>query len=234
MLANCPVFQRRAEAGEALGPANTVASGAIAILKIASLVYAYKEYNEEKRESELSDERYDADHEALEDVVWTDRTDGVDALFGALSSSGALSFAEDLSRELFDAQNPGYREARPGRYTDFEGDYEKRASDGRKYAYGVFEANDSEAEGILESQEEIEELNEASLAAYGYRQVLQAGSQTSNFFNQELVRLRIDMQRRLEAEARYALDEMQEDADGEASFAEGIGTWGSQSAGVNY
>jgi hypothetical protein len=234
VLVNCPVFQRRAEAGEALGPANTVASGVIAILKIVSLVYAYKEYDEEKRESELSDERYETDHDALEDVVWADQTGDVNALYGVLSSSGALSFAEDLSREMFDAQNPGYQEAQPGQYTNFEGNYENRASEGREYAYGVFEANNSEAKGILESQEEIEKLNEASLAAYGYRQVLQAGSQISNFLNQEIVRLRIDTLRRLDAEANYALDVMQEDADNEASFEEGIRTWSPQSAGGNY
>jgi hypothetical protein len=63
---------------------------------------------------------------------------------------------------------------------------------------------------------------------------LQAGSQITNFVNQEFLKLRFDMERQLEAETRYALNEQQERTDAQSAFEEAMKQWTNQSMGAAY
>ncbi|MDR1944282.1 MAG: hypothetical protein LBQ19_05620, partial [Synergistaceae bacterium] len=183
-------------------------------------------YSYEQQLDKMVEDYYEKDHERLENehIVWTDQTDEIEELYGGLSSSGALSFAQSVDMERFEEQNPGYRQAQDG-YTDFSEEYKERIEGWQEYIKGVLAANNSEAEGIRQSLETIEELKEASDSAGYYRKAMQAGNQIANFVNQEFDRLRIDIQRNIEAETKYALNEQQERTDIQSAFEGAIKSW---------
>jgi P-type conjugative transfer protein TrbJ len=182
----------------------------------------------------LDDRYYELDHEALEEVVFNDWTAEAENLYAGLASSGALAFASSLTRDMFEAQNPGYRITPDGSYINFAQAYKDRIEEWQDYLHGVFEANNTQAAEIEDSQETIAELKRASLGAKGYRQVMQAGQQITVFVNQELSKLRVDLERQLEAETKYALNEQQEKADAAAAFEGAVKTWRVQSGGRIY
>jgi hypothetical protein len=181
-------------------------------------------------------ENYEKDHEPLEeaDAVFEDMAEEIRRLYTMLSSANALSFASSMTRDMFDAQNPGYRNAPEGEYIDFSRAYKDRIGAWKDYAYGITAAANFEAQSVLESQSVMGELSEASLSAYGYRQLLEAGAQSSNFANQEMSRLRIAIQRQIEAETKFALNARQERLDVHAAFKQAVREWKSQSTGAGY
>ncbi|MDR1649751.1 MAG: hypothetical protein LBR71_05775 [Synergistaceae bacterium] len=218
------------EYGENLVKANM----GLVSLKYSSTVYAYLDYKEEDSADKAYKEHYARDHLPLVLTVWEDLTGETATLYKNLAAGDilALSFAASLERAKFDAQNPGYRDA--ASYTDFEAEYRKRVERRRNFDLETLKANNTEANASVKTRmPDMQKLHLSSIATLGYRQGLQAGNQTANFMNQGLVLLRMDMLRQTEAETFFALDEMQEDSDGQAAFEGGI-KWRSQSAGKTY
>jgi hypothetical protein len=235
----------KAEAGSDIPDKMMILAGLISALAVAegvvTAVDKVGEWTEKREELEeemdkASKENYEADHARLKaaDVVFEDMTGEIRSLYAMLASADALSFADSLNRDMFDAQNPGYRNAGAGQYIDFSRIYKDRIGAWKNYAYGMTAASNFEARSILESQSEIRELAEASLSAEGYRQLSEAGSQISNFTNQEMSRLRIAVQRQIEAETKFALNARQERLDVHAAFKQAVREWKSQSTGSGY
>jgi hypothetical protein len=227
-------FSGAAEAGDFFGEDLVKANMGLVSLRYSSAIYAYLDYKEENSDFETYKKHYAQDHLPLVFTVWEDLTGETAELYKNLASNDvlALSFAAALDRAKFDAQNPGYRNA--ASYVDFEAEYKKRVQRRQNFALEAVKANNVEANASLKTRApDMLKLNASSLAAQGYRQGLQAGGQTVNFMNQGLVLLRMDMLRQTEAETFYALDEMQEDSDGQAAFEGGM-KWRSQSTGKSY
>jgi P-type conjugative transfer protein TrbJ len=185
---------------------------------------------------ERDDENYEKDHEPLEpgETVWEDVSPNIRSVYAILNASGAMSYASasDVERRFLE-QNPEYGSEIPAS-ADFPEKYKARVEAWQEYIKGVLEANGHEAEGIAERTDVIAELRDISYGARYYREAMQAGDQISTFVNQEFTRLRSDIQRHLDAETKYALNEQQE-RDGEmAAFEGAVRTWKTQSLGRNY
>jgi hypothetical protein len=184
------------------------------------------------------EEDYDNDHLALsaEDIVWTDWTADISALYAKLASENMFSFvpAAGLTRQAFDQMYPGYLSSPAASVIDFAAGYETRAGNAQDYAYGVLEANNSEAQGVLNSQPSIAKMDTVFRNVGYYRQLLQADTQVSTFTNQALSKLRIDLGRQIEARHTFALEERQERTDVTAAFNQAVREWKSQSPGAGY
>jgi hypothetical protein len=209
--------------------------------------------------------QYQSDHKALADVVWTDISGDIKALYSELSSmqTAAFSFMSPTTAAAsFSQQYPGYRARRAGAYVDFAQAYKTRIDGGllggglksyqkpvhlrnwevpgllggglQGYLKGALKANNSEFLAVRKAQENIKKLKSASDNAGFYRGMWQAGDQIVNVVNQEFSQLRIDVQRHLDAELRYALNEQQERADAQAAFEWAVQEWKAQSLGKGY
>jgi hypothetical protein len=191
-----------------------------------------------KARDERIDEDYGNDHLALpaEDVVWSDATADISALYAKLASEWMFSFvpAAGLARQSFDQVYPGYLSSPAASYINFAAGYEARAGQAQDYAYGVLEANNSEAKGIPNVQTPIARMNTVFRDVGYYRQLSQADTQVANFLNQMLSRLRIDMGRQTEARNAFALEERQERTDAAAAFGQAVREWKNQSSGAGY
>jgi hypothetical protein len=188
-----------------------------------------------KAKIKRDEENYEHDHETLEDVVWKSRAGSMSQMIRDLSTSGALSFAAELSREKFDAQNPGQWGTPRGGAIDFASDFKKRADDWQSYAYGALAANNGDLELVLNAQSgNIHELQEASYETEYYRQILQAENQTINYTNQELAEVRLSIARQIELRKRVALLSRQEKTDEKSAFTQAVNNWKAQSAGGGY
>jgi hypothetical protein len=230
-----PLFPGRAEAGAAaIGAAVDILACAELAAKITFLIYADKEYDEMVDEKAKDDARYAQDHAPLASQIFYDWSGGMAQVYSTLSAADALSFAAALDREMFDAVNPGYRTAADGSYVDFAQAYKDQAAEWQGYAFATVRGNSAELYENLSVQGTISQMKDAFMAAYGYRQLLQASAQTSNFTAQEVMQARLDTQRMLEAGMKYALDAWQEETDEEAAFEEGIKRWVNQSSGGVY
>jgi hypothetical protein len=188
--------------------------------------------------------QYQLDHSALEDVVWTDISGDIKQLYESLSSTqvAAFSFMNTATAALsFSQQYPGYRARQAGTYVDFADAYKTRVDGNliltgglQGYLKGLLKANNSEFLAVQKAQEQIKKLKDASDNAGYYRRLWQAGDQIVNVVNQEFSQLRIDIQRHLDAELRYAANEQQERADTQAAFEWAVQEWKTQSAGKGY
>ncbi|MDR2176330.1 MAG: hypothetical protein LBO82_10410 [Synergistaceae bacterium] len=238
------VFSGAAEAGnDPLGFGDKLVKANLGLLSLrySSTVYAYLDFKEEESADKAYNEHYRHDHLPLPLTVWEDWAADTAKLYKGLASNDvssrdvlAFSFAASFDQALFEAQNPGYRSTSPYSYTDFEAEYKKRVERRQNFALETLRANNTMANASLSPRvPDMLQLHLSSSATLGYRQGLQAGSQTVNFMNQGLVLLRMDMLRQLEAETFFALDEAQEDSDKEAAFEVGM-KWRTQATGKNY
>jgi hypothetical protein len=165
---------------------------------------------------------YKKDHEALKDTVWKDITADVTAIYAALA----------VADSLFSV--PGYRTPQAEQTLHFSELYKDRVGDWQKYALAAIAANYTQTRDAVSVQDTIKSLHDASAAASGYRQLMQSRHQTANFMNQELSKLRTDIQRQIDAETRIALNERQERADAQAAFEQAVSAWKSQTEGKGY
>jgi hypothetical protein len=213
-----------------------MAESGIGVAKLTSLILTSQELDAKQKASEKDKEDYENDHEPLSgsEVVFVDLGTDVADIYLRLKDSGALTFAENLSREKYDSQYPGYRDAAGPGYIDFGASEQASDKGWRNRSYTAIAANGSEAGKILTRQNEIQRLNDVSLGVVGYRKVMQAGNQTSNFMNMQIVRTRLDAQRQFDALTDDALMEVQSDADDESAFERGIMIWKNQSRPGEY
>jgi hypothetical protein len=197
------------------------------------------EYTAKEKERDNRDASYKKDHTALGSVVWRDFGPDIAARYGTLTpgnppAADELSFVTAFSREKFDEQNPGYREAGDTQYVNFADAYTARVNNLQSSAYNILLANNQEAQFAVLLQGYMSNLNDASLGAYGYRQLAQAGNQREYFANQGLSTLRADEERLTDARVRFALNERQERADALSAFSQAVRTWKDQSSGGEY
>jgi hypothetical protein len=205
-------------------------------LEIQIVTTEANDYNLLMKRDQRIDQDWENDHKPLASVVWSDITPDIEDLYRKLASGDeALSFVEELSTEKFDEQNPSFLDG-PGdaAYVDFAALYEERMNNWMQYAYGVLSANNGEAWGVLNGQDKFGRLKDASLNAYYYRQLMQAGNQTRNATNQEISKLRTDTARETEAAAKFNFNEIQERIDVRAAMKQSVGKWKLQSAGRGY
>jgi hypothetical protein len=165
---------------------------------------------------------YKKDHEALKNVVWKDITVEVGVIYAALQAADALFSV------------PGYRTPVDGQTLRFSELYKSRVGQWQTYALAAITANNTQTSDATSVQTTIKSLHDASLAAEGYRQLLQSRHQTANFMNQEISKLRMDIQRQIDAETRIALNERQERADWQAAFEQAASRQTSQTQGKGY
>jgi P-type conjugative transfer protein TrbJ len=188
-------------------------------------------YDLDVEENEEDIRNYDKDHAALNDKVMYDLAAKIDRLYETLSAADALTYAAEADLERRYAElYPGY----DTHISDFSAGFKDRMKEKRNYAYGSLSAgNDETAEikddlaGLLES------LNDASLNAEGYLQVMQARNQIYAFAGQEILNLRVDMTRQIEARANISAERQRRRIERMAAFERAIG-WKSQSAGGQY
>jgi hypothetical protein len=169
---------------------------------------------------------YENDHAALKDAVWKDVAPDVSAIYGALLAA-EKAFSD-----------PGYRIPAAGETIRFSQIYKDRVGQWMTYALVAVAANNTQTGDAVSVQATIKSLHDASLAAGGsgggYRQLLQSRHQTANFMNQEISKLRTDIQRQIDAETRIALNERQERTDRQAAFEQAVSRWKDQTQGKEY
>ncbi|GHV45396.1 hypothetical protein FACS1894204_04430 [Synergistales bacterium] len=207
------------------------------------------------------DVTYKADHEVLANNDKVFKEQSLAALYASLrldiiGAGSELSFGGVPSRSDFDKQDPGYRNILSGdvRSEDivvFSEEYKNRTEGFLDFAYISLKANNSEAKDFLRdsdplSPKMVTSLDIASFNAGnpmdvlkgdkggGHRQVMQAGNQIVNFSNQELLRLRVDMNRLSEERARVARNERQEKIDAQAAFDQAVRIWTNTGSGRGY
>jgi hypothetical protein len=161
---------------------------------------------------------YKKDHEALADVVSRDITVEVAAIYAALILA---------DNNIFDGDIPKYRTPREGQSLNFADIYRDRVGKWQTYALAAIAANNTQTSDATSAQETIKSLHDASLNAGGYRQLMQSRHQTANFMNQELSKLRTDIQRQIDAETWIAANERQERTDRQAAFDQAVSRWAS-------
>ncbi|MDR1020222.1 MAG: hypothetical protein LBL73_05640 [Synergistaceae bacterium] len=230
------IFPSVASAGSLVGKLILAAEGGIGIAKLTSLILSWQELDDGQKAFEQEKKDYEDDHEPLSgsEIVFIDLGTDASEIYQRLRDSGALTFAENLSREMYDRQYPGYRGTPGPGYIDFGVSGQTSDKGWRNRSYAAIEANNSEAERVLAYQNEIQRLNDVSSGAEGYRKVMQAGSQTSGFMDMQIVRTRLDAQRQLEALTDDALMEIQSYADDESAFERGIMIWKNPSTPGQY
>lgn len=164
--------------------------------------------------------------------IWNDITGELSGLQNLLSSAQSLSFGAVLDHEKFTLVHPGYRDS--GSTQNYAQLYKDRMGAWQKYWEAAMKANNMSVESIKNSQSLIKLLNDAAKSSEGQHQALQAANQISIYMAQQLSELRMDMQRQIDTQAKYALNEQQERADEQAAYETAIGTWQKQTAPKKY
>ncbi|GHS90001.1 hypothetical protein AGMMS49957_14580 [Synergistales bacterium] len=164
-------------------------------------------------------------------------------------------------RSDFDRQDPGYRKLLSGDVSSdnlnpndivvFSKEYKNRTEEFLDFAYTSLYANNSEAKGFLKNDDPLSTKMIVSLDIAsdnagnplnaltggnggGHRQVMQAGNQIANFANQEISRLKVDINRLSEERARVARNERQEKIDVHAAFDQAVRIWKNTGSGSGY
>jgi P-type conjugative transfer protein TrbJ len=225
------------EAEEEKTPEVIEAAIKVTITTIDGILKGKKDDLRDMAKDELSEskEKLAKDHDPLEEeeTVWNDMTGQIDGLFESLSAADALTFAAaaDFERR-FEEKYPGYKAPDSG---DFSGEFKERVNDWQNYAFAELGANNFEALDAKENlQEFMDKLNGASLSAYGYTQLLQARNQIYLFAAEEVLNLRLDVVRRIEARARFISNREQKKIDGRVAFEQAVNEWRAQSGGRGY
>ncbi|GHS90003.1 hypothetical protein AGMMS49957_14590 [Synergistales bacterium] len=80
----------------------------------------------------------------------------------------------------------------------------------------------------------IKKINDASTSAVGYMKLIQARNKALNFTGTGIVQLRAAVMRQTDTQFKFALDELQDDADETSSFAQAVSSWTSSGGGGGY
>jgi|GEM_PF-4204904 len=164
--------------------------------------------------------------------IWKDITGELTVLQNLLSSAKSLTFGASLDHEKYTKQHPGYRES--DKTQDYSQLYKDRMDYWQKYWEAVFKANQMTVETIKDQQSLIQQLNEAAKSSVGQHQALQAANQIAIYMAQQLSELRMDMQRQMDSQAEFAMNEQQERVDEQAAMEAAIGTWETGSSPKKY
>jgi hypothetical protein len=183
---------------------------------------------------------YDLDHEPLPDSMKVYEDMNLDALYGSLSGTGALSFGSAWSTSGFASASPGYRYSSGSPVVIYSDAHREMIEKTDAYANGMMRANHSEAVGLSATAQKIKDLEESVMKAGeltegGYRQILQAENQVWNHSNVQANRLRTDMARHVDSAVRFSLDEIQRRTDAASAFEQAVMIWnGPASASGGY
>lgn len=163
--------------------------------------------------------------------VWKNATKELNKLRNLLKSAESLTFGLSFDSEKFDTRYPGYRKISD---IDYPAYYKTRVADWQRYYRAALEANHIEAKRILDEQLFLESLNTASANAEGQVQMLQAANQIAVYMAQQITQLRLDMQRQIESQATFMLNQQQSDTDERAAWEEAIGEWKTPAPGKSF
>ncbi|MDR1740617.1 MAG: hypothetical protein LBR38_02055 [Synergistaceae bacterium] len=216
------------------------ADGGLVSARSALELAAYLDYVEEESGDKAYDSRYASDHAMLTWIPIDMATGEIKALYSALQSSPdlALSFADSLTREKFNAQNPGYRvlSGDQSPVLDFKAIYKTRANNwaggSTSYGYGMFKGNSLEASATsaTSTRQLLVMAPQLLLSSQtsGYMPLFNMGNLMANFTNQQLLLTRTDFMRNFEISAQLAAYEVQDEADLQAAFEQGVVRWTEQ------
>jgi hypothetical protein len=159
-------------------------------------------------EADMYDEykdNYKFDHKKLTDIV-----------------NPTMYGYETIAREA-----EGYRyKGSPGGADIYSDIYRQRMNDWHDAITGAAEDNSKEASLLMNNaQKWITDMHNASMNAEGYMQLLQAGTQETNYLNMELLQLRTDNLRRIDIRLLEPKENRQNDIDETSAFDQAIGTW---------
>ncbi|MDR3076481.1 MAG: hypothetical protein LBU26_04190 [Synergistaceae bacterium] len=110
------------------------------------------------------------------------------------------------------------------RRSDWHGDIKKMAGENAKEALFISK----------EVMDWIYAAHGSSRGADGYLQLVQSGTQETNYLNAELVQLRTDVLRQMDMQMRAAAEEMQDNADETSAFEQAVRTWSGSGSGSGY
>jgi P-type conjugative transfer protein TrbJ len=203
------------------------------IVIIDGMIYDKKKalYDLAVDENEEDIRNYNKDQAALNDKVTYGLLAKIDRLYEALSAADALTYAAEADFERrYEELYPGYDTS----ISDFSANFKDLMTERQNYAYGSLSAGNSETSEIKDNLAGLlKRLNVSSLSAEGYLQVMQARNQIYAFAGQEILNLRVDMTRQIEARAMISAERQRKRTVRMAAFERAIG-WKSQSAGRQY
>jgi P-type conjugative transfer protein TrbJ len=215
----------------AIEAAEAVIKGLIVV--IDGMTYDKKKglYDLAVEDNEEDIRNYNKDHAALNDKVMYDLPAKIDRLYEALSAADALTYAAEADFERRYAElYPGY----DAHISDFSANFKDLMTERKNYAYGSFGAGNSETAEIKDGLAGLlKRLNDSSLSAEGYLRVMQTRNQIYAFAGQEILNLRVDMTRQIEARAMISAERQRKRTVRMAAFERAIG-WKPQSAGGQY
>jgi hypothetical protein len=175
---------------------------------------------------------YDLDHEELEDNAVKDELAPFLSGFYAKAELG------------FDTENPGYRNVPPGSAVIFSRVYQERLKRLLEQGKRTLSANIVLASSITDANnpagvDTIRSVHEALMEAgnylkKGYREMLQAESQTHTMSNKQTSTLRAAESLLNDEVIRYAQNERQEKADKAAAFEQAVMKWNPLGASSGY
>ena len=194
------------------------------------------EYGQIKEMKKTYEDNYIKDHADLDQKNRISVDWNFSDLRSGLESAGAISFAgtSDDARKMLNEQDPGYRVVSGGSVNDYADLFRGRADKLQDIAFGMLAAGNSEAGGVASAQSDIKSMNETSNGAEGYIQIIQAGSQNSNYLNKNLVQARTDVMRQMDVQFKYSLEKIQDDADRASAFEQAVRSWTAQGGARSY
>jgi hypothetical protein len=156
--------------------------------------------------------------------------------YSALKDAGAISFAgsSDGVETRIVSQDPGYVTVLGQVSFDV---YHDRIKKWQDVMFADIKASAYEADGVLAVVSVTgipKKINDASVGADGYLKLIQARHRALNSVNASLVMLTVDVMRQTDAQFKYALEELQDDADETSAFAQAVNSWTASSGGGGY
>jgi len=135
--------------------------------------------------------------------------------------------------------SPGYRIPPGGSLSgvhdgNFSIVYKDRVSLWQTSMKKIIEDNSYAAQDIKSSMDNLPGLKDATEGAYGNLALIQAGARIENLMNAELLKLQVDIERGLETEARFEMNEQQERIDDLAAFSVAVGALSMPETGSGY
>ncbi|GHV45399.1 hypothetical protein FACS1894204_04440 [Synergistales bacterium] len=155
--------------------------------------------------------------------------------YSALKDAGAISFAgsSDGVGTRIVSQDPGYITT-PG--TTSSDAYRGRIGKWQDIMFADIKASSYEADGVLAMVATgfPKKINDASSNADGYLKLIQARHRALNSLNTSLVMLTVDVMRQTDVQFKFALEELQDDADETGAFVQAVNSWAARSGGAGY
>lgn len=221
-------------AGYAFAGGGGASGGALETTQLANKVQLVKQVAEAVEQTATQLKQYQnmlLNTLKLDKSTWLDVTKDLQKLRNLYQSAESLTFSLSFDAEKFNKRYPGYRSEDNINYPSL---YKERVSDWQRYYRAAMEANQMEANRIMDEQAFLQELNDAANSAEGQVQMVQAGNQIAMYMAQQMTQLRLDMQRQNESQMTYMGNQKQDSIDEQEAWESAIGTWQPSTPGKSY